>query len=112
MGKRGRKPKIVKTIPIVEARKVRRQGGSYYISLPPEWFRCHGIALPDKGQDIELIIAANSDIRIMNPSKHKEIYDSITKIVEEGKPTTEEILKKLSESDEKLKSEEGMSDSA
>jgi len=111
MGKRGRKPKVAKTVPIVEVRKVRRQGGSYYISLPPEWFRCHGIKLPDKDQETELIIAANADIRIINPNKHKEIYDSITKIVEEGKPTTEEILKKLSESDEKLKKNGGMSNS-
>jgi len=103
MSKRGRKPRVVKTVPIVELRKVRRQGGSYYISLPPEWFKYHGIRLPDKNQETELLVAADADIRIINPDKHKEVYDTVAKIVKKGKPSTEEILKKLSEDDEKLK---------
>jgi len=105
MSKRGRKPRVVRTIPIVELRRVRRQGGSYYISLPPEWFKFHGIKLPNKDHETVLLVAADTDIRIINPDKHKEVYEIVSKIVQKGKPSTEEILEKLSEEDEKIKKE-------
>lgn len=67
--------------PIVEKRKVLRIGGASYISIPPEWFKAHNL----KPEDLELLLVADKDIRIVNPEHEKEVYDEVSKITRKAK---------------------------
>jgi len=62
--------------PIIRHRKVVSQGGSHYIAIPPDWFDAHGLD-PD---DLELLLVANKDIRIVNPVHEEEVYKEVTEI--------------------------------
>lgn len=74
----------MKSIPIVSRRKVARQGGSILISIPKDWFEAHGI---DMKKIRFLLMVANSDIRIVNPKKEKEIANEVSKLVKLGEYT-------------------------
>lgn len=63
--------------PIVKHRKVLKLGGSRVITIPPEWFEAHGLD-PD---DLELLMVADMDIRIINPCNEGGVYDDVTKTV-------------------------------
>ena len=62
--------------PIIRRRKVVSQGGSHYIAIPPAWFEAHDL-IPG---DLNLLIVANKDIRIVNPEHDAEVYEDVTKI--------------------------------
>ena len=64
--------------PIVEKRKIIKIGSSWYISIPPEWFKEHEI---DPQKVKELLIVADEDIRLVNPNREDEIYREVTRIV-------------------------------
>lgn len=66
--------------PIVEHRKVVKQGGSRYIALPLKWFEAHNLN-PD---NLELLMIVDKDIRIVNPSNEAEVYDEISRITREA----------------------------
>lgn len=55
-----------------------KQGGSYYIALPQKWFEAHGL----NPEDLELLLVANRDIRIVNPDYEGEVYEAVSKITE------------------------------
>lgn len=67
--------------PIVEHRKVVKQGGSRYIAIPLEWFEANSLD-PD---NLELLMVANKDIRIVNPNHELEVYKEISRITKEAK---------------------------
>lgn len=71
---------------ILGRRKVIKQGGSRYISLPLRWFRINSLN-PDK---LKLLIIANKDICIVNPDHEAEVYDEISRITKEVKTQKEE----------------------
>jgi len=68
-------------IPIVLKRKVFKVGNSHCITIPPEWFKAHKLD-PD---DLQLVLVADKDIRIVNPEHETEVYDGVTKIAREVK---------------------------
>jgi len=72
--------------PIVEHRKVVKQGGSRYIAIPLEWFEANNLN-PD---NLELLMVANKDIRIVNPDHEAEVYAEISRITKEAKTQKEE----------------------
>jgi len=61
--------------------KVVKQGGSRYIAISPEWFEVNGLN-PD---NLELLIVAAKDIRIVNPDNEAEVYTEISRIIREAK---------------------------
>jgi hypothetical protein len=67
--------------PIIAHRKVVQQGGSRYISIPPEWFEANGLD-PD---NLELLMVANKDIRIVNPVHEAEVYAEVSRITKDVK---------------------------
>lgn len=67
-------------------RRVIKQGGSRYISLPSKWFEINGLN-PD---NLELLIVASKDIRIVNPDHEAEVYAEISRITKEAKTQKEE----------------------
>ncbi len=67
--------------PIVEHRKVVKQGGSRYIGIPLEWFEANNI----DPNNLKLLIVANKDIRIVNPDNEAEVYAEISRITREAK---------------------------
>ena len=62
--------------PIIRHRKVVKQGGSHYIALPPALFEAHGL----NPNDLDFLIVANKDIRIVNPEHEEQVYREVTKI--------------------------------
>lgn len=72
--------------PFVEHRKVVKQGGSRYIAIPPEWFEANGLN-PD---NLELLMVADKDIRIVNPDNEAEVYAEISRITREAKTRKED----------------------
>ena len=68
-------------IPIVLKRKVFKVGNSHCITIPPEWFRAHKLDT----KNLELIVVADKDIRIVNPEHETEVYNEVTKIAREVK---------------------------
>ncbi len=60
--------------PIIGHRKVHKLGGSRVITIPLEWFEAHGLN-PD---DLDLLMIADTDIRIINPKNETEVYDEVT----------------------------------
>jgi len=66
--------------PIVKYRKVVRQGGSHYISIPPGWFEAHGI----DPEHLDLLVVANTDIRIVNPEHEAEVYETVSKMAKKA----------------------------
>jgi len=71
----------IEKIPIVEKRTLHRPGGSITISLPPEWFKAHGINPKDVKK---LLIVADRDIRIVNPEDEDKVYKEISRMTEEA----------------------------
>lgn len=67
--------------PIVGHRKIVKQGGTYYISLPPGWMESSDI---DPKKIKKLLTIANADIRIVNPVNEGKIYDEIERLVKSG----------------------------
>lgn len=67
--------------PIVKHQKVVKLGGSRVITLPPEWFEANGLD-PD---NLELLMVANKDIRIVNPDHEAEVYEEISRITKDVK---------------------------
>lgn len=61
--------------PLMKHRKVLKLGGSRVITIPPEWFEAHGLD-PD---DLELLMVADTDIRIVNPINEEQVYDEVSK---------------------------------
>lgn len=57
-----------------KTRSVSKQGGSYYVNLPQEWFNKNDID-PDEVEEVEIL--ANSDIIIVNPDRQNEIKKKI-----------------------------------
>lgn len=75
MSKSGRKD--IEIHPIVGRRRLHKIGGSYAITIPAGWFEAHGF----KEGDIDnLLVVANTDIRIVNPVHERAVYDEVTKI--------------------------------
>jgi hypothetical protein len=72
--------------PIVEHRKVVKQGGSRYIAIPLGWFEANSLD-PD---NLDLLIVANKDIRIVNPEHEAAVYAEISRITKEAKTQKEE----------------------
>ena len=72
--------------PIVEHRKVVKQGGSRYIAIPLGWFEANNLD-PD---NLDLLIVANKDIRIVNPEHEAAVYAEISRITKEAKTQKEE----------------------
>lgn len=68
---------MAETKPVIEHRKVFKLGASRCISIPPEWFKSHGID-PD---NLRLLVVANRDIRIVNPEDEAKVYDEVSRIV-------------------------------
>jgi len=58
-------------------RRVIKLGGTYYISIPKEWFEVHKL---DPKKLRKLLIVGDKDIRIVNPEHEEEVYEEITKI--------------------------------
>jgi len=75
--------------PIVTFKPVRKIGESYYLLLPKEWFETYNITLPDENIKVELLIVADTDIHIINPSHSDEVYKEVTKIMRGS--TTHEV---------------------
>lgn len=73
--------------PIVEHRKVVKQGGSRYIAIPLGWFEANKLD-PD---NLELLVVADSDIRIVNPEHEASVYAEISRITKEAKTQKEEV---------------------
>ena len=69
--------------PIVGLKPVVQRGKSYYILLPKDWFTSHNIDLPvpEENKKVELLVVADSDIRIINPKDNEKIYEEITRVV-------------------------------
>lgn len=67
-------------MPIMKMQKLHHPGSSYSIIIPREWFEAHDI---DPKKIKTLLLIANEDIRIINPTHEAQIYDEITKIVHE-----------------------------
>lgn len=57
--------------------KIHPLGSSYAMIIPKAWFNAHGL----KPEDIkELLIVADLDIRIVNPSHEEKVYKEVSEI--------------------------------
>lgn len=66
-------------------RKLTKQGSSYYLNIPKEWFDKNDLKPEEVG---ELRYLANSDVVIINPEKSEEIQEKLEK-------KTYEVYKKV-----------------
>jgi hypothetical protein len=87
----------LKKKPIVVVRRPFYVGGSICIPLPPEWFEVHNIKVPigRNKEKPELIIIADNDIRIANPTLYNKLYSKISKLAKVKELSDKKILKSL-----------------
>ena len=67
--------------PIVKHQRLVKLGGSRVITIPPEWFEANGI----DPENLELLMVANKDIRIVNPIHEAEVYEEVSRITKNVK---------------------------
>lgn len=69
-------------LPYVNKQSIKKIGGSTYILVPPEWLKGNDID-PEKIK--ELLVVADKDMRVVNPTHENEIYEEVTGITKKVK---------------------------